>query len=336
MDEIWKRKQETRLRRLERGEAQMRRGTQVTPSGLRGRPLNSILNDGRVDPRARAFETSGSLTPTLFPSFTGTVTSTSIRWDWGGPLRRADGSITVINASSLTVNGLAPSTRYYFFPFNATKGCGVGFVSGNSGTPMFAHSAVTDAAAHQQMLQDREPLSLGAMYADTLPGAGSSTVYGGGSEGDIVGATRPGGCPRDYMVVESVERGVIPCYELSVGERIVSPDGDGWTEVVGVEITPCDSFILIRTDAGDEIEISPETPQPLFSDENRAAALLSLSDRVMVRQPGGGSGYISALEFVDAPDGKRAVMACAPSHRFWCGRHAPNIAAHNVGFKSRL
>ena len=325
---------EMRLRRLERGARYLRGGSPVTPSGAWGRVSNSSVTNGIINPTMGGVVASGSLSPTIFPSFVGTVTDTTIRWDWGGPLRRADRSITVITPSSLTVAALSPLTRYYFYPFNAVLGCGVGFVAGNSGIPQFAHSAATDEAAQQQNLFDREPLSWGAMYADTLAAPGTSTVYGGGSTGDIVGGTRPGGCPRDYMVVESAERGVIPCYELAMGERILGPDGEGWTEVVGMELTHCETFVCIRTDGGDEIEISPETPQPMFDGEDEPASLLSLSNRVMVRQPGGGSGYISKLEWVDAPDGKRAVIACAPSHRFWCGRHAPNIAAHNVGAKN--
>ena len=326
----------SRLRRLERGEKYLRGGSTVPGSGSRTRPESSALTNGRVDPRSTGFIPQGSAAITIFPSFTGSVTDTAITWSWGGALRRADGTSTIIQAASLTVSGLAASTTYYFYPFYATRGCGIGFVAGNSGSPRFAHSAATDTATQSQHLQDREPLSFGAMYATTRASAGTDTVYGGGSTGDIVGGTRPGGCPRDSMVVESLTNGIVRCDWLELGERIVSPDGEGWTEVVGLDITTCPQFILIRTEAGDEIEISPETPQPMFDDSDKPAGLLSLNDRVMVRQPGGGSGYVAGLEWVDAPEGKRVLMACQPSHRFWCGRTAPNIAAHNVGAKSRI
>ena len=320
----------SRLRRLERGEYYLRRGTRVTSSGGFGRPLNSVLTDGRVDPRSAGFIPQGSTAVTIFPTFTGTATDTAITWNWGGALGHADGTSLIIPASSLTVTGLTPSTTYYFYPFFATLGCGIGFVGGDAGSPRFAHTTTTNAAVLAQSLQDREPLSLGAMFATTRATPGSDALTGGGS-GDGAGYSGiPGGCPRDSMVVESLSNGIVRCDWLELGERIVSPDGEGWTEIVGLDITPCPSFILIRTEAGDEIEISPETPQPMFDDSDKPAGLLSLNDRVMVRQPGGGSGYVAGLEWVDAPEGKRVLMACQPSHRFWCGRHAPNIAAHNA------
>ena len=319
------RRLQSRLRRLERGELYLRRGRAVEPSGTRQRPSVSALSNGFVDPRTPGFVASGSIAPSIYPSFTGTVTDTTITWAWSGPLRHSDGSVVVIPASTLTVSVLNPSTTYYFYPFYATKGCGIGFVVGNAGTPAFAWSTTSDKAAQLQTLKDREPLSNGAMSATTLASPGSSTVMGGGS---TIGVS--GGCPRDHMMVESEERGVIRCDWLRVGERIASPSEEGWTEVIGVEITSCQSFILLRTDAGDEIEISPETPQPLFDGNDEPASLLTLSNRALVRQPGGGSGYITKLEWVEAPEGKRVVMACAPHHLFWCGRHGPMIAAHNV------
>lgn len=317
----------TRLRRLERGDSVLRGGREVTSSGPRSRLLGSALTNGRLDPRSPGFLPVGSLSNVTFPSFTGTVTDTTITWAWSGMLQRSDGTRQAVAAASLTVTGLTPSTTYYFYPFFATKGCGIGFVGGNTGSPAFAHTAPTDDAVAAQALQDREPLSLGAMYATTLGAPGSTAVTAGGSSGNIVGGVRTGGCPRSYMVVES-QRGIIRCEELVVGDKILSPVG--WTEVAGLDLTACDSFVSIHTESGDEIEISPETPQPLFDGEDRPAILLTLSDRAMVRQPGGGSGYISALELVDAPGGMRAVISCEPEHIFWCGRHSPMIAAHNI------
>lgn len=320
----------SRLRRLERGENTLRSGARVTGSGHYGRQLNSAFTNGRVD--ARNVISQGSIPVSMFPSFTGSVTDTSITWNWSGALRRADGSAVHVPASSLTISVLTPSTTYYFYPFYATKGCGVGFIGGDSGDPMFAHSAPTDSAAQQQNLLDREPLSSGAIFITTRATPGTDPITGGGSTGGT-GGGHAGGCPRSYMVVESKLRGIVKCEELLLGERIASPDGDGWTDVTSIKLTPCDAFVCITTDAGDEIEISPETPQPLFNDDDKPANLLSLMDRAMVRQPGGGAGYITKLEYVETVDGIRSVIQCNPSHRFWCGRHSPVIAAHNINGK---
>lgn len=320
---------ETRLRRLERGDAYLRGGSNVFPSGDFGSVLNSALSNGKIDPRNKGFIAKGTNSGVVFPVFTSTVTDTSITWAWSGALRRVDGSAVGITASSLAVTGLSSSTKYYFYPFFATRGCGVGFVAGNAGSPAFAHTTDNDAAVQQQSLQDREPLSLGAMYATTSAAGGATTTgYGGGSTGHIVAQDIPGGCPRDYMVVESQSRGVVRCNSLQVGEMIASPEG--WTEITQLKLTPCDAFVCIRTDAGDEIEISPETPQPLLDGSDCHADMLSLAMRVLVRQPGGGSGYIHGLDWVEAEGGMRAVISCEPEHRFWCGRHSPVIAAHNI------
>jgi hypothetical protein len=321
----------TRLRRLERNA----KSGISRAEGMRFGPIDmgGFTAGGRVD--GRKIVAKGSPPGVTFPSFTGAVTDISITLNWSGLLQRGDGTKQAVVAASMTVNGLVPSTIYYFYPFFATLGCGVGFVAGNTGSPSFAHTAPTDAAAAQQSTQDREALSFGAIYFTTRATPGSTAVTGGGSRGDVVGGTVPGGCPRDYMVVESLSRGIVKCASLEPGERIASPDGDGWTEIVSIKLTPCDTFVLIRTDAGDEIEISPETPQPLFDGSDEPASLLTLSNRIMVRQPGGGSGYVGGLEWVDAPDGLRVVISCEPEHRFWCGRHSPMIAAHNI-FKNLL
>ena len=197
----------TRLRRLETGDLRLRRGNFGPITG----PFTRFSNDS-IDPVNASINLTksgvmklGAVPPTVNTNgFAYTATTTSITWYWDGTngsmpiiIRRADSTMTVVPQGSITITGLSAATDYYFFPFwTPNNRCTIGFVQGTVGDPQIAFVLadlndpnIGPAAAGQQALQDREPLTSGAMIGST-PAAGT----GGGSAGGGGDPHGGGGC----------------------------------------------------------------------------------------------------------------------------------------------
>jgi|SRR6185312_6271828 len=189
----------TRVRRLERGSQYLRAGQIVTPSGSYAGVPVTLLSNGKIDLTSPDLASQGSI-PALGVignfGFSATTTSITIYWDDTNSskrlsVKRDDGTIYAIPASSLTISGLTSATQYGFLPFRSPfNDCGVGFVKGDAGTPQFAFSsaAKTTNSVMDQTLRTREPLSAGYMlYSTATTGTTSGTdTTGGGSPGRCV------------------------------------------------------------------------------------------------------------------------------------------------------
>lgn len=197
-----------RVQRLEKGAQRQQRGQIRPTSGSYARiPINALIKTGgsntNLSPnQAINLSTSsvhkiGSTPPNSVSgqfAYIAPAAGTSITWYWDGTgvsvpivLHRSDGSNFTVPGGNIEVDGLSPSTTYYFLPFwNTTNVCNVGWVPGTTGVPQIAFvlADTTGASANfyiiSQNMQNFEPLSGGFMSATT----GNGATGGGGSGGD--------------------------------------------------------------------------------------------------------------------------------------------------------
>ncbi|HYL69527.1 MAG TPA: hypothetical protein VEX69_10200, partial [Candidatus Limnocylindria bacterium] len=154
---------------------------QITDGSNYARIAATALTAGKLDPTKPGMLMRGSLPPTWSSALTYVSNTTSITWSWTGlSIARADGTSTAISNGSLAVTGLTPATTYYFYPYWDEIVLALNWVAGGAGAPPNAQTAKTNAAAQQQSLQGRIPLSQGAMVAATTA-SGTGGGSGGGS-----------------------------------------------------------------------------------------------------------------------------------------------------------
>lgn len=126
------------------------------------------LTSNDIDPTKSGVLMKGSVPPTWSGSFIYASTTSGITWSWSGlEILRADGTATHIADGSLAIGGLIAGTTYFFYPYWDETQSSLAFVAGGAGIPANAQTAKTIAAAQQQALQGRVPLSAGAMSAAT-------------------------------------------------------------------------------------------------------------------------------------------------------------------------
>jgi hypothetical protein len=187
----------TQVRRLERGRQTLRKGVLVPASGdLAGVPRD-ILTRGRIDLSSSKLIGQGGRVPVGFKGkfgFSAETTSITIYWDGTNASELFsrlgdDGTAKAIAGGSITISGLTINTQYGFLPYwSPFNNCGIGWIVGDAGAPMFAFtpSAQIVLAQQQQGLYNREPMSVGFMKYSTTA-AGSSSGAGTGSTCVMVG-----------------------------------------------------------------------------------------------------------------------------------------------------
>src|ERR1700747_3181837 len=223
---------------------------QISDGSLFARVTSGALTGGKVDPAKSGVLMKGSVPPTWSGAFTYVSTTTTITWSWTGlTIARADGTTTAVASGSLAISGLTAATTYYFYPYYDDAALAIGWVAGgtsSAGSPARAVTAKTNAAAQQQALQSRIPLSQGAVVAAT-----TSSGTGGGSGGGS------GSCLRAGTVVLTKERGTVEIETCAVGEHLRCPatmrahaatsapdiaaaamggTAEGWTRIVRHEV----------------------------------------------------------------------------------------------------
>jgi hypothetical protein len=216
--------------------------TAITDGTDFARVAADALSNNAVDPTKPGVLMRGSVPPVWSTGFTYASTPSSITWSWTGlTIFRADGTSTSVGSGSLPVSGLAAGTTYYFYPYWDETAAALAWVASGVGSPANAQPAKTNAAAQQQSLQGRIPLSQGAMVAAT-PSSGSGGGSGGGS----------GSCLRAGTMVLSRERGTVPLDTCRIGDHILGPGNGGvgpggralpggkhaWTRIVSLEVRP--------------------------------------------------------------------------------------------------
>src|SRR5271156_2534556 len=193
---------------------------QVTDGVTFGRVSSGATTAGKIDPTKTGVLMKGSIAPTWSGAFTYLSTSSSITWSWTSlTIARADGTTTVVANGSLAVSALTPGTAYNFYPYWDETALAIGWVggiAGSAGAPADAFTAKTNAAAQQQALQGRIPLSQGAMIAAT-----TTSGTGGGSGGGS------GSCLRSGAVVLTKERGTVPIESCKISEHLRCPSEAG-------------------------------------------------------------------------------------------------------------
>lgn len=303
--------------------------TGVTDGTDFARVSSDALTSNDVDPTRPGVLMKGSVPPTWSGAFTYASTTSSITWSWSGlVIYRADGTTTAVTNGSLAVSSLSPGTTYYFYPYwddtqlalvSVAGGAGLPAAAGN---PPNAFTAKTVAAAQQQALQGRIPLSAGAMTAAT-----TTSGTGGGSGGGS------GSCIRAGMMVLSRDRGMTEIEKLRVGEHILGHDEllhEGWTRVVRHEVHPADTFVRLTLSNEDTLDVTPHHVFTLADGAPVRAERLCLGDILVGRM---GRLTLKKIELV-VEDGAKVIVTCEPSHEFFAGGIAASVLTHNYNFSS--
>jgi hypothetical protein len=296
---------------------------QITDGENFARVATEALTSGKVDPSKAGVLTKGSVPPTWSGAFTYVSTPTTLTWSWSGlTIYRADGTTTAIGNGSVAVTGLTAGTTYYFYPYWDESSSVLNWIQGGAGTPALAQSAKTNAAAQQQALQGRVPLSQGAVTAAT-----TTSGTGGGSGGGS------GNCLRAGAVVLTKERGTVALETCKVGEHVRCPSeagGEAWTRIVRLDIRDSDTFIRLHFSNGETLDVTPHHMFTLADGSPMRAERLCLSDIFVARF---GRVTLKTIEAV-REDSQKITITCEPSHQFFAGRHAATILTHNYTFSS--
>jgi len=297
--------------------------TGVTDGADFARVSADALTSNDVDPAKPGVLMKGSVPPTWSGGFTYASTTSSITWSWSGlMIYRADGTTTAVTNGSLAVSSLSPGTTYYFYPYWDDTQLALAWVGGGAGHPANAQTAKTIAAAQQQALQGRIPLSAGAMTAAT-----TTSGTGGGSGGGS------GSCVRAGMMVVSRDRGTIEIEKLRVGEHILGPGElltDAWTRVVRHEVHPADTFVRLTFSNEDSLDVTPHHVFTLADGAPVRAERLCLGDILVGRI---GRLTLKKIELV-VEESAKVIVTCEPSHEFFAGRAAASVLTHNYNFSS--
>ncbi len=288
----------------------------------------NALTSNDIDPSKSGVLAKGSVPPTWNGAFTYASTPTSIAWSWSGlTIYRADGTTTLIANNSLAITGLAAGTTYYFYPYWDESVAALNWVAGGTGTPANAQSAKTNAAAQQQSLQSRIPLSQGAMIAAT-PTTGSAGGSGGGS----------GNCLRAGMMVLERDRGTVAIDSCKIGDYILGPGNggvgpqgkDSWTRIARIEVLPADMFIRLHFSNHEMLDVTPHHIFTLADGSPMRAERLCLADILISRSA---NVTLQKIEVIHQ-EGKKVTVSCTPIHEFYAGRISASILTHNYTFSS--
>lgn len=296
---------------------------QITDGANYARVVSGALTAGKIDPTKIGVLMKGSVPPTWSGAFTYTSNTSSITWGWAGlAILRADGTSTAVVNGSAPVTGLAPGTTYYFYPYWDETLNTIAWVAGGTGTPASAQIAKTNAAAQQQALQGRIPLSQGAMLAAT-----TTSGTGGGSGGGS------GSCLRAGTVVRTLERGTVGIETCKVGERLLCPSplgGEGWTSIERIEMREAETFVRLGFSNEEWLDVTPHHIFTLADGSPMRAERLCLSDVFVGRF---GRLTLRRIEVIVDP-GYKVTVSCRPTHQFYAGRHAATVLTHNYTFSS--
>jgi hypothetical protein len=299
---------------------------QITDGTNYARVTSSAITSGKIDPTKPGVLMKGSVPPTWSGAFTYVSTTTTITWAWSSlTIARADGTTTSAGAGSLAVTGLSAGTSYYFYPYwddSALALAWVGGLAGSAGSPANGFTAKTNAAAQQQALQGRIPLSQGAMIAAT-----TTSGTGGGSGGGS------GSCLRSGTMVLTLERGTVPIESCKAGEHLRCPGtakSEGWTRIIRLEARCADTFIRLHFSNEESLDVTPHHIFTLADGSPMRAERLCLSDILVGRF---GRLTLRKIEAV-VEDSQKVSISCEPNHQFFAGRHAASVLTHNYTFSS--
>lgn len=299
---------------------------QITDGTNYARVVTGAITGGKIDPTKTGVLMKGSVPPTWSGAFTYVSTTNAITWTWASlTIARADGTTTAVANGSLAVSGLAAGTSYYFYPYWDDAGLALGWVgglAGSAGTPANAFGAKVNAAAQQQGLQGRVPLSQGAMIAAT-----TTTGTGGGSGGGS------GSCLRSGTMVLTRERGTVAIESCKAGEHLRCPGAatsEAWTRIARLEVRDADTFIRLHFSNEESLDVTPHHIFTLADGSPMRAERLCLSDILVGRF---GRVTLRRIEAV-VEDSQKVTVSCEPTHQFYAGRHAAAILTHNYTFSS--
>lgn len=299
---------------------------QITDGANYARVATTALTSNKVDPSRAGVLMKGSVAPTWSGTFTYVSSTSSVTWAWSSmTIARADGTTTAAGSGSYAVSGLSAGATYYFYPYWDEGESEVAFVTAlasSAGTPAGAYTAKTNAAAQQQALQGRVPLSQGSMIAAT-----TTSGVGGGSGGGS------GSCLRAGTVVLSKERGTVAVESCVLGEHLRAPGvapGEAWTKIVRLEVRDADTFIRLHFSNAESVDVTPHHIFTLADGSPIRAERLCVADVFTGRF---GRLTLKKIETV-VESGQKVLVSCEPMHQFFAGRFAASVLTHNYTFSS--
>lgn len=296
---------------------------QITDGTNFARVVTGALTSGKIDPSKTGVLAKGSVPPAWSGAFIYVSNTSALTWSWSGlTIYRADGSATVVPNGSVSITALSSATPYYFYPYWDEMSLSLGWVAGGTGTPAFAQPAKTNAAAQEQALQGRIPLSQGGVAAaTTVSGTGGGS--GGGS----------GSCLREGSVVLTREHGTVPIDSCKVGEHLRCPSdcgGETWTRIVRIEVRDADTFIRLHFSNTEVLDVTPHHVFTLADGSPMRAERLCLSDIFVGRF---GRLTLRRIETV-VDESRKITVTCEPNHQFFAGHLTATILTHNYTFSS--
>ncbi len=189
-------------------------------------------------------------------SYTSTTTSISITIP-ASTYTRSDGSTASISSYSHTFSGLTASTGYYFDMWYDTPSNSFGAAIYTSGAPSAAQK-LADCYS-----EGRTPVNGGVYIVTPSSGTGSGS-----------GAAGSGGCPAEYQLIETQERGFIRADELELGMHL--PHGSEWVRINGLARLPAPIWRFTIRD--------PDGLEESFDVNDTHASLSESGEWVLVRE----------------------------------------------------
>lgn len=312
------------------------RSQPLSQAGIFSLTLNG-LGPGAIDLNTGLYRPGLGSIP---PSWTGVITwtsavpGTSVVLSWNITINRgtmpnpSQPSTTLTSQSyvgSQTITGLTASTNYWVYPYldDSQAGSPLLFVnnsqvSGATGTPAIAYTAVTANATYFSGRNDHLPVNNGPLQITTAPSSGS----GIGGNGTGIG----GSCPRGDMVVEHRTKGVVRIDQVVSGDHILGRDG--WVTVLDVIHYWTWDWTNVFTECGEDAVVTPYHTWPTPLGDARTPFITDLFMRE------GRLTQVSDLHREHRGD-LCVGLVVDGDHCYYIGRNTPRLLTHNAGTLAR-
>ena len=289
-----------------------------------GVPSQPVIPDTEV-PRPTPAAYGPGFTYTTFTQLGGNPSSRiTFSWDYtgGNAIILLDQENTEYTPQgNQAVTGLTPSTTYEFYPYyNRPMAAFMGSMSDGVGTPPWVEIPSSDPGVNRSRMAEWQrtgniPLALNPVSIST-PASGSG---GGGGGGD-------GGCLHTGMLVKEVDRGIIRCEDVKVGDCLWSA-GDQWVQVLDVDRRPHDLWAVIKFNNGAEVTVTTGHPFTLSDGSMKRASELCMEDAIPTPT---GIAYPRSILF-EQRDSEKVPITVQDPHTFYASADGINwVLTHNI------
>jgi hypothetical protein len=130
------------------------------------------------------------------------------------------------------------------------------------------------------------------------------------------------------MIVQHRDRGNVPVGSCNAGDFIMGRDG--WMEILQFKLVPQKHFVRLTTKTDGAVEITLSHHITVIRDEGETsvqATDLNLHDFLITKT---GYSRLKSIEFVEDPEGEKAVLTVSEPHTFFAGEKTPTILISNA------